>query len=259
MRTGINRHQGFTLTELIISVGLGVFLSASLTQIYLSSSKTDALVQQQSLIQENARFAFRFIADTVMHTGFSGGIRSLGLARGQTNIPFNQLGVIFKEQDHILVGFDDSEDGPGGVRENTDQMFLRYQGVIFGSGEDAPLTDCLGVALTDKEIVQIRYYLGKGSKTKSLLCASYIEGRKKAYQAQPLIDHVKDLQFLYGVHINNDGSPNTFISASNKLLNGKEKNWQKVAAVKMSITLTSSDGKLEKTFSETIRLRNRKI
>lgn len=259
MRTEINKQQGFTLTELIISVGLGIFLSASLTQIYLSSSKTDALVQQQSLIQENARFAFRFMADTVMHAGFSRDIRGQSLAGDKTNIPFNRLGIIFKEADHLLVGFDDSEEGPGGAKEDSDQLFIRYQGVFAGSGEDAPLTDCLGVALTDKEIVQIRYYLGKQSKSGSLLCASFIEGRKKAYQAQPLIDNVKDLQFQYGLDLNNDGSANIYVSASNKLLNGKEKNWQKVAVVKILLTLASSDGKLEKTFSEIIHLRNRKV
>ena len=258
----ITRQKGFTLTELIISTGLGIFLSAALTQVYLSSAQTDTLVHQQSLIQENARFAFRFVGENVMHAGFSGSIRELDNALVNTSIPFNDLGIIFSDPGHVVIGYDDAGDEdirPSGERENTDQLFIRYQGIQAGAGEDAPLTDCLGVALADREIVQIRYYLGEGSDHDSLLCASYIEGRSKAYQSQPLIDNVKNLQFLYGLDLNNDGAVNIFVPASDSRLNGGENSWNKVAAIKMQISLQSDNKKFAKEFSEIIRLRNRHI
>lgn len=257
--SGLNKQFGFTLTELIIATGLGILLSATLTQVYLSSGQTDALIQQQSLLQENARFAFRFVGENVRHAGFSGSIRELESALGNTTVPFNDLGVIFSEANHSVVGFDGSESGPSGVRENTDQLFVRYQGIQAGLGEDAPLTDCLGVALENKEIVQIRYYLGAGNERDSLLCASFIEGRDKAYQAQPLIDQVKDLQFLYGLDLDNDGTINTYVSATDTRLNGGDKAWDKVAAVKMKISLMSDNEKIVKSFTETIGLRNRLV
>jgi len=258
----ILRQKGFTLTELIISTGLSIFLSASLIQVYLSSAQTDTLVHQQSLIQENARFAFRFVGENIMHAGFSGSIRELDNALVNTSIPFNDLGIIFNDPDHVVIGYDDKGDAdirPSGERDNTDQLFIRYQGIQAGSGEDAPLTDCLGVSLEDKEIVQIRYYLGKKSENDSLLCASYIEGRSKAYQSQPLVDNVKNLQFLYGLDLNNDGAVNIFVPASDALLNGDKKSWNRVAAVKMQISLQSENKNMEKEFSEIIRLRNRTL
>jgi len=256
----IAKQKGFTLTELIISTGLSIFLSASLIQVYLSSAQTDTLIHQQSLIQENARFAFRFVGENIMHAGFSGSIPELDNALVNTSIPFNDLGIIFTDPGHVVIGYDnkgDADNRPSGERDNTDQLFIRYQGIQAGAGEDAPLTDCLGVSLEDKEIVQIRYYLGKKSENDSLLCASYIEGRSKAYQSQPLIDNVKNLQFLYGLDLNNDGAVNIFVPASDTLLNGGEKNWNRVAAVKMQISLQSENKNIEKEFSEIIRLRNR--
>ena len=257
-----NRQKGFTLTELIISTGLGIFLSTALTQVYLSSAQTDTFVHQQSLIQENARFAFRFVGDNVRHAGFSGTIREMDNALVNTSIPFNDLGIVFSDPDHVVIGYDDLGNAgtrPSGGRKNTDQLFIRYQGIQAGAGEDAPLTDCMGVALADREIVQIRYYLGEGSDNDSLLCASYIEGRSKAYQSQPLIDNVKNLQFLYGLDLNNDGAVNIFVPASDTRLNGGENSWNKVAAIKMQISLQSDNKKIAKDFSETFRLRNRHI
>jgi len=256
------RQKGFTLTELVISTGLSIFLSASLIQVYLSSAQTDTLIHQQSLIQENARFAFRFVGENIMHAGFSGSIRELDNALVNTSIPFNDLGIIFTNPSHVVIGYDnkgDANNRPSGERDNTDQLFIRYQGIQAGAGEDAPLTDCLGVSLEDKEIVQIRYYLGKKSENNSLLCASYIEGRSKAYQSQPLIDNVKNLQFLYGLDLNNDGAVNIFVPASDTRLNGGEKNWNRVAAIKMQISLQSENKNMEKEFSEIIRLRNRTL
>ena len=258
----IARQKGFTLTELVISTGLSIFLSASLIQVYLSSAQTDTLIHQQSLIQENARFAFRFVGENIMHAGFSGSIRELDNALVNTSIPFNDLGIIFTNPSHVVIGYDnkgDANNRPSGERDNTDQLFIRYQGIQAGAGEDAPLTDCLGVSLEDKEIVQIRYYLGKKSENDSLLCASYIEGRSKAYQSQPLIDNVKNLQFLYGLDLNNDGAVNIFVPASDTRLNGGEKNWNRVAAIKMQISLQSENENIEKEFSEIIRLRNRTL
>lgn len=257
--SGLNKQYGFTLTELIISTGLGILLSATLTQVYLSSGQTDTLIQQQSLMQENARFAFSFVGENVRHAGFAGSLPELESALGNTAIAFNDLGVIFSQADHGVVGFDGSEagDAPGGTRENSDQLFIRYQGIQAGLGEDAPISDCLGVALEDKEIVQIRYYLGADNEQRSLLCGSFIEGRDKAYQAQPLVDQVNDLQFLYGLDTNNDGVINIYVPASDERLNGGGNNWNQVAAVKMNIALESNNEKMVKAFTKTIGLRNR--
>lgn len=256
---GFNKQNGFTLTELIISTGLGILLSATLTQVYLSSAQTDTLIQQQSLMQENARFAFSFIGESVRHAGFAGSLPEQQSALSNTSIAFNNLGVIFSQADHSVVGFDNSEagDAPAGARENSDQLFIRYQGVQAGLGEDAPITDCLGVALEEKEVVQIRYYLDADNAQRSLLCASFIEGRDKAYQAQPLIDQVNDLQFLYGLDTDNDGVINIYLPASDERLNGGGNNWNQVVAVKMNIGFESNNEKTVKAFTEIIGLRNR--
>ena len=67
-----NQHQGFSLVELMISMVLGLILTAGVITLFISSQKTYRTLQQLSEQQENVNFAFRFIEDQVLNIDYLG-------------------------------------------------------------------------------------------------------------------------------------------------------------------------------------------
>lgn len=64
------RHQhGFTLTELMISLTLGVFLITGVIEVYLSTTRSRMFIQSQAVLMENIYFANHFISKDIERTG----------------------------------------------------------------------------------------------------------------------------------------------------------------------------------------------
>lgn len=63
MRLTANQHTrrtiqcGFTITEIMVAMVLGLFLTAGVAQIYLGSKQANRLNNALAAIQENGRFA----------------------------------------------------------------------------------------------------------------------------------------------------------------------------------------------------------
>ena len=66
------RQQGFSILELMIALLLGLVIIAGIVQLFTGNSRTYELVNAQSRIQENARFAFEFISSAARRSGFYG-------------------------------------------------------------------------------------------------------------------------------------------------------------------------------------------
>lgn len=63
---------GFTLIELMVSITIGLFLSAVVGGVYISSKDSFSYQDAMSRLQENARFAMERIARDVRMAGYSG-------------------------------------------------------------------------------------------------------------------------------------------------------------------------------------------
>ena len=68
----IAKQQGITLVELMIAMVVGLILMAGISQIFISSQKTYRITEEQSRLQENARFALGFITKDVREAGYTG-------------------------------------------------------------------------------------------------------------------------------------------------------------------------------------------
>jgi type IV pilus assembly protein PilW len=68
----IVKQQGITLVELMIAMVVGLILMAGISQIFISSQKTYRITEEQSRLQENARFALGFITKDVREAGYTG-------------------------------------------------------------------------------------------------------------------------------------------------------------------------------------------
>ncbi len=97
----VPRQQGFSLVELMISLVLGLLLSAGVVTVFLSSKKTYQTQDAVSQIQENARFAEEFIARDTRMAGYSGCSNQMPTANVIQNAGLNVLNF-----DRGIEGYD---------------------------------------------------------------------------------------------------------------------------------------------------------
>lgn len=84
----VKTQRGFSVIELLIALGLGLLVVAGVIQLFVGNSRTYDLVNAQSRLQENARFAFDFIGRSARSAGF------FGCAPDQTKVAFNLTGAV---------------------------------------------------------------------------------------------------------------------------------------------------------------------
>jgi type IV pilus assembly protein PilW len=90
-------RNGFTLVELLISMALGLFMTAAVVQSYLMTKRTYQLTQQVSRVQENSRFALRFLNKAIRTAGNRGCVDEIRSMLNDTTL-FN-----FGE---VIIGWD---------------------------------------------------------------------------------------------------------------------------------------------------------
>jgi type IV pilus assembly protein PilW len=84
-------NKGISLVEIMIALVLGLMVSAGVMQVYLSNKQSYRLAQEQSRLQENARFALEFLTNDIRMAGYMGCLsRSLTLVN-TLNTPNNYL------------------------------------------------------------------------------------------------------------------------------------------------------------------------
>lgn len=66
------RHAGFTLVELIVSLGIGLFLVSGTVSIFIQSNRSAAQDEEISRVLENGRYVVRFLSRELAMAGFWG-------------------------------------------------------------------------------------------------------------------------------------------------------------------------------------------
>jgi type IV pilus assembly protein PilW len=65
-------QRGFGLVELMISITLGLFLSTAVIQVFLATNTSSKVQDSLAQVQENARFAMRFLGKEIRMAGYMG-------------------------------------------------------------------------------------------------------------------------------------------------------------------------------------------
>lgn len=105
----MNRRQhGFTLVEAMVGITLALLLLAGVIQLFLGTKQTYNLLEAQSRLQENGRFALNFLTDDLRMAGYYG-CQGKGSAVG--NIMAQSPGSLadkffLSEMDQGLGGFE---------------------------------------------------------------------------------------------------------------------------------------------------------
>lgn len=68
----MKKHSGFTLIELMVSLGIGLFLIAGIFTVYINSNKSQKFVEDEVKLIDDARFALETISYDLKHAGIYG-------------------------------------------------------------------------------------------------------------------------------------------------------------------------------------------
>lgn len=154
------KQQGVTLIELMVGMAIGLIILSLSYQIFIGSKTTHNRILSQSRMQENARYAFSFIANSVRNTGYRDTAEELpDIAFSDSNNPLvsgsdgtdlpvagEPATLSFSSRSvDVMVGSDTIS--LANVAQYSDVLVVRYQG---GEYERA-ITDCVGEPVLAEE------------------------------------------------------------------------------------------------------------
>jgi type IV pilus assembly protein PilW len=274
-------QQGFTLIELMISLTLGLILSASVVQIMISNNMTERLNRAVSSAQENGRFIISRLRHDLLMAG------RYDLLEPKLNDDVDVLvESAFVQNNPIPVVGDFTNALTKGATEGVDSA-----SDVLMVGLQA-LEDCRGNKLgyaAEEEFYVVNEYFLDGT---SLKCRGFdgrvLRGQKAAVdndndKAYTLLDDVFSFQVEYGVTDNlasqdNSARPVKFIDADT--LGAEKAAGAQVVAIRIALLLKADsnvlidpvpkfkllnedviqpdENRLFKQFETTITLRNSK-
>ena len=161
------RQMGFTLIELMISLVLGLLISAAAIQIYLVNVKTSSIQASGSELQDASVFGLQQLEKNVRlanlgnpstqidGTTVNGGIVLTGLNIGvpATPTPYPNTGYLTRRAGDTSTG-PNKWTGISNTNTNSDQLTIQYINITGN-----PLRDCEGSAAAINDIVIERYFL----------------------------------------------------------------------------------------------------
>ena len=212
-----SKQQGMTLIEIMIALAIGAFLLGGVIKIFLGSTQSYRMLENLSRLQENGRFAMDFIARDIRQAGYR------ECWTGSVPAPIN------------------------GTEGGLDPV----------TGEQIPDTITIQMSLSacpNVVILPITYSISNVPGEQPSLF------QNNNGNNQELIEGIEDMQILYGADTNNDSTPDYYVPAGTAGLTMNQ-----VVSVRVTLTArtldanltTTGDGRLRRTFSSTIAVRNR--
>lgn len=208
------KNLGFTLVELLVGLFLSIFIVGIAFTYFVSSSQTFRVQTNDSILQENARFAIEILTQNLRLAGLNpsnelalaenlGTILTTSIctnaetgladgASGTSPCTVDNLGGSPTASDRISVAYIlEADDGPVSVRGCNNQI------INIPFGERARLTNTLWSAPSANNAA---------NGARSLYCQTYdLDNNRALGAALPLVDGIDSIQFQYGVDLDADG------------------------------------------------------
>ncbi|WP_201554611.1 PilW family protein [Psychrobacter sp. 72-O-c] len=164
-----SKVQGFTLIELMISLVLGLLISAAVMQVYVISARTITVQQSASEVQDSTIFALQAIEDRVRIANLGNPITNIndatshgGVVLTTTNLGSNNdTGTEFLTNSNGFRGWA----GTSNIRDvASDQLTIQYKNITPNI-----MYDCEGTAVPagDANWVIERYFVRLASSASS--------------------------------------------------------------------------------------------
>ena len=205
----VNTNKGFTMVELLVGMVLSIFISGVAFTYMASTTKSFRVLTNDSIIQENARFALEILSENFRLAG-----------RNETNDFSRVLSVVYRgticssDEDGIAHGASGATTCTvDSLANNSDRIAVDYLVSAVGSAVDLDFTGCNGRTITATAGDNVRLASVFWSADidddgiRSLYCQTYnIDTGLAEGVALPLIEGVDRFQVQYGADTTVDGA-----------------------------------------------------
>lgn len=267
----MNKRQqlGLSLIELMVALGLGIFLLAGILQVFAGSRQSFEIIQGQSSAQEAGRFGLYFIEQSVLHAGYldAGSYANPDdFASDMVNLlSESSADTAWPSSDGFTLGSIVSSPTVATAKAGTDTLSVRMQGDI-----DGLMLDCEGKPLLVAVNNTLRFFIDGNNQ----LNCQVITGTGSA--AVALVSGVEDMQVLYGISGASESRDVTsYVTAAALDVDS----WKQVVSVRIGLmtvsdnapldqssktyqlldkgNITTSDGNVRQVYVKTITIRSR--
>ena len=215
-------QKGFTLVELLVGLMLSVFIIGVAITYMITSTRTFRIQTNETLIQENARFALDVLTQNFRLAGLN-----------PSNNFDNDLQVIYSDAkcpadesslaDNAAGNTACTQDGANDATDNnSDRIAIDYMVDASKSGSAVIVNGCnshqITVAAGSETRLASVFWTADidGDGVRSLYCQTHnLDTETAEGVALPLIDGVDRIQFQYGVDSDNDGLIERYQSFTN--------------------------------------------
>ena len=250
----IKRQRGVTLIELMIALSVGLLLTLTGLQVFLTSNQVFALQETLTELNDDGQIALRYMVADIRQAGL--GSEMLGTVTPVATAEGFNMGIYTPAT---------TENGAG-----NDSLIISYWGDKTCAGQVLPKENP-----RKQKAIQTVYSV---SDTGVLQCSSYIEA-EDAEELEPvnLISGVEAFQVRYGIDDRKDGvvGITKYVDANELARLGKESS---VVAIRFSLLLSSErsaqgeavaksywllgkkieteDAKIRRVYTTTVQVRN---
>ena len=254
-------QQGWTITEMMIAITLGLFILLTATGLLLSSKTSYVMQDQNASIQETGRYAVEVLSRSVRQAGYENWNNGTMPLLNGADFSANVIGMDAMTLKKTTAGLDGatSTDAVNG----SDVLALRFFGES-AYGEAGAILNCAGLAVAEPTSFQTAdqergwsiFFVAKDSAGEPELRCKYQS--KTSWSADAIARGVESFQVLYGIDLDGNGMPERFLSADkidelddqlllvgeNAIARATDKNrktaWKKVRAIKFSLLIRGS-------------------
>lgn len=211
-------QHGFTLVELMVSLGVSLFLVAGMFHI-LDMSRLGARVHGElNGAQESGRFALEI---------FGRELRKAGYSFAPLPDDFPCASPVFPTQGQVVTGTDPVPESPDPTLRNS-TITLRYRGSGTGAG-DGRVQDCLGSPLSQADVARVTLLISGTD----LRCTVTVGGAPA--RTQPLVSGIESMLLTYGVDTTSDGYADQYVAAASV------GDWRDVVGVGVQLRFVTED------------------
>ncbi|MFN0160372.1 MAG: PilW family protein [Burkholderiales bacterium] len=186
-------RRGFTIVEFLIAVAIGLIVSLVIGQIFIGSRESFSSQEDLARVQEAMRNASTMLARSVRVAGF----------RNHPGVDPNE---VFTTVTGLAVEGVDNISASGFVT-GSDTITVRFQGMGVPAGAaDGTIVDCIGQNIPFGTISSNRFAIRTSGTTSGLFCST-----DNGTTWNELISDVQNMQIMYGVDNDNDGTANHYV------------------------------------------------
>lgn len=236
MKTFARTQNGFTIIEFMIAGTLGLVLLAGLMTMFLSSQQTTRSTRAQLELQNEGRFAMRFLTTQVQQAGWTGTgtyePMSFPLMRVGDRVGPRSSTTFAVAANAIGEDVVAAASLGGFSLEASDRLVVQYVGA----------TDCNGTADADGWVIDV-FTVSTAGSTPALTC-----------NGEPVVNNVESFQVLYQIS-SRPVSSGTAVADNRRWVNATNvPSSDSVRAVRVELLLASQDNAADAPLSRDFTL-----